>query len=74
MGAKHKDKVNENPGPGQYSHNASMRGSFQGSFAHQKKKEIFDQKQDMPGPGNYNNDTSTFGKGKGQAMTISGRH
>ena len=54
MGAKYKDLVNSNPGPGQYtSSNEPATGSVRISKA--ERKDIWDEqtKNGAPGPGNY---------------------
>ena len=63
MGARIEERVNSNPGPGQYDAQvqqvaASVR------IGHAKRKALWAEQEqtDQPGPGNYSDQTNTFGK------------
>ena len=58
MGAKYEEKVNSNPGPGQYDADAakilqSVGGSVR--IGQAERKDLWTEKNqsDLPGPGNY---------------------
>ena len=73
MGSKREEKLNQNPGPGQYDNDASkLKPNASGSvrIGSAKRQELWSESKgaDMPGPGLYVSDTNTFGKAaKGSA-------
>ena len=74
FGIGRRDKVNENPGPGQYSdpnRNLSSAKSASVRIGLTKRPDIWEQqtKRDAPGPGNYTQDINEFGK---QAKGVAG--
>ena len=67
MGAKFEEKVNSNPGPGQYDADASkiymsVGGSVRIGQAERQDLWIEKGQSQMPGPGNYTDESNTFGK------------
>ena len=74
MGAKFEEKVNSNPGPGQYDADASklqsaQKGSVKFGLAERKDNWADKAHEDMPGPGTYTESKSTFGQtGTGPTM------
>ena len=56
MGAKIEERINSNPGPGQYDADASkIRSDVAGSvrIGQAERKEMWVEQTDAPGPGNY---------------------
>ena len=67
MGSKIDERLNSNPGPGQYDADASkirqdMGGSVRIGQAERTDVWMEQSRTDAPGPGNYTDETNTFGK------------
>ena len=67
MGARIEERVNMNPGPGQYDADSSkirsdVAGSVRIGQAERTEMWVEGSQIDPPGPGNYSDQTNTFGK------------
>lgn len=82
MGSKHKQIVNNNPGPGAYSGNSNnalrTSKSINCKIGTTERADLWDSKkkasQNAPGPGNYYATTNTFGNSVKGAAGMGSKH